>query len=244
MTIKQLDNPTPTQTPMRFTFRPQLQMIFWFKIPPPQILPSFFTIYSIGDITKMSKTWRKILPMPTPFTVGAHAIFFSFPYFWPLIGWYMAVYIISNAKNLHFCYLSSKYRLSSCPLYFWKWPWNDLEVNLKSFFINCRRTNLPAPKYSRQGSVLLNSIFQSYCTFKISVQKMCQKTCVTHYLSHFYSVNIFWLTILINNPINGYFWLLLQVYDFKEKVIIRLNFGNFTIFHQDEFYSNLCSWEK
>ena len=81
MTIKQLDNPTPTQTPMRFTFRPQLQMIFWFKIPPPQILPSFFTIYSIGDITKMSKTWRKILPMPTPFTVGAHAIFFSFPYF-------------------------------------------------------------------------------------------------------------------------------------------------------------------
>ena len=118
MTIKQLDNPTPTQTPMRFTFRPQLQMIFWFKIPPPQILPSFYTIkcsfHSIGEITKMSKTWRKILPMPTPFTVGAHAIFFSFPYL--TSQRFIWLFIFSNAKNLHFCYLSSKYRLSSCPL--------------------------------------------------------------------------------------------------------------------------------
>ena len=222
MTIKQLDNPTPTQTPMRFTFRPQLQMIFWFKIPPPQILPSFFTIkffffeiHSIGDHENV-----KNLAQNLAYAYALHCWrprdIFQFSIF-DLSEVDIWLFIFSNAKNLHFCYLSSKYRLSSCPLLSLlkmtlKWPWGQLKVfSLIVDGLICQLQNTAAKE------VFYWIQFFSLTVHFISVQKMCQNFCVTHYLSHFYSVNIFWLTILINNPINGYFWFSLRFQSRQKK---------------------------
>jgi len=131
MTIKQLDNPTPTQTPMRFTFRPQLQMIFWFKIPPPQILPSFFYYQMFFSFDRGNHENVKNLAQNLAYAYALHCWrprdIFQFSIFDLRVD--MAVYIFKCKK---FAFLLFKFKV---PLKFLSPSiicGDDLEMTLRS----------------------------------------------------------------------------------------------------------------
>ena len=89
---------------------------------------------------------------------------------------YIWLFIFSNAKNLHFCYLSSKYRLSSCPLLRFvkialKWPRGQLRVVFRILDgLICQLQNTAAKE------VFYWIQFFSLTVHFISVQK-CVKIC-------------------------------------------------------------------